>query len=370
MHLQDLSKRLRREAYRAKLKVRRAYIPKADGRAATARRSRAGRQDRPACRRRGAERDLRIGLPRVFVRVSATAQPASRVGCAHGRDHGEEGELGARRGHPELLRHTGAWMVTPLPRASCSGPARAATHPEMVERGRAGGGPSHGVREVEQVAGREYQPAPRQCLPPLRLRPVGSPVAAAVRARRCRSWCDSLTTSWWDSSDETTPNSFCHGPPRAVCAVRVDVCIPRKRGSWNSAGMPAATGGHVARGNPRASTFSGLRTAVRPPQTGTFTVIRRTMRMRVQAKLKAVKTELRRRMHRPLPGTRGVCASGGAGARAVLRRAAELHHRCARSDGPSSVSGGRRSVVQSESTTCPVVLQPVHHALGSHRAHL
>ena len=82
--LQDLSERLRRGAYRAQ-PVRRAYIPKADGRPAAARRSRAGRQNRPARRRRGAERDLRIGLPRVLVRISAAAQPAPRVGCARGR---------------------------------------------------------------------------------------------------------------------------------------------------------------------------------------------------------------------------------------------------------------------------------------------
>ena len=34
---------------------------------------------------------------------------------------------------------------------------------------------------------------------------------------------------------------------------------------------------------------------------GGFTVLRRTMRTRLQAKLKAVKAELRRRMHQPLP---------------------------------------------------------------------
>jgi RNA-directed DNA polymerase len=34
---------------------------------------------------------------------------------------------------------------------------------------------------------------------------------------------------------------------------------------------------------------------------GGFTVLRRTMRTRMQAKLKAVKLELRRRMHQPLP---------------------------------------------------------------------
>ena len=98
--LQALSERLR-QGRRAQ-PVRRAYIPKADGRPAAARRSRAGRQDRPACRRRGVTRSTNR-TSSGFVRVSAAAQPASRVGCAYGRDHGEESELGARRGHPELL---------------------------------------------------------------------------------------------------------------------------------------------------------------------------------------------------------------------------------------------------------------------------
>ena len=54
--------------------------------AATARRARAGGQDRPARHGRGAERHLRDGLPRLLVRVPAGAQPASRAGCALRRD--------------------------------------------------------------------------------------------------------------------------------------------------------------------------------------------------------------------------------------------------------------------------------------------
>ena len=111
--------------------------------AAAARRSHAGRQDRPACRRRGAERDLRHGLPRVLVWISAEAQSASRAGCADGRHHDEEGELGARCGHSELLRHAGARMAGAVHRAPCGGSARRAAHPEMAERRRAGGGAPH-----------------------------------------------------------------------------------------------------------------------------------------------------------------------------------------------------------------------------------
>src|SRR6476659_9946672 len=74
------------------------------GRAATAARHRhAGGQDRPAGRRRGAQRRLRGGLSGLLLWVSAGASSASCVGCAHGRDLAEEGELGARCGYPRLL---------------------------------------------------------------------------------------------------------------------------------------------------------------------------------------------------------------------------------------------------------------------------
>ena len=68
--------------------------------AAAARRARAGRQDRPAGHGRGAERHLRNRLPRVLLRIPAGAQPASRAGRALRRTPDEEGELGARCGHP------------------------------------------------------------------------------------------------------------------------------------------------------------------------------------------------------------------------------------------------------------------------------
>ncbi len=74
------------------------------GRAAAATRyRRAGGQDRPARRRRGAQQRLRGRLPRLLLWIPCRAQPASRVGCARSRDPEEAGELGARRGHPRLL---------------------------------------------------------------------------------------------------------------------------------------------------------------------------------------------------------------------------------------------------------------------------
>jgi len=54
-------------------------------------------------------------------------------------------------------------------------------------------------------------------------------------------------------------------------------------------------------GKPVSFNFLGFTHCCATTRVGKFTVLRRTMRTRVQAKLKAVKTELRRRMHRSLP---------------------------------------------------------------------
>ena len=54
-------------------------------------------------------------------------------------------------------------------------------------------------------------------------------------------------------------------------------------------------------GKPESFNFLGFTHSCATTRKGGFTVLRRTMRTRMQAKLKAVKAELRRRMHHPLP---------------------------------------------------------------------
>ena len=58
-------------------------------------------------------------------------------------------------------------------------------------------------------------------------------------------------------------------------------------------------------------------------KTGRSRCVRQTMRKRLQAKLQEVKTELRRRMHRPIPEQGAVAARSRARAPPLLRRAAE-----------------------------------------------
>jgi hypothetical protein len=69
-NLRDLHARVHRGAYRAS-PTRRVFIPKPDGRLRPLRGRRAGGQDRPAGGGRGAERNLRGGLPRFLVWVPA-----------------------------------------------------------------------------------------------------------------------------------------------------------------------------------------------------------------------------------------------------------------------------------------------------------
>jgi RNA-directed DNA polymerase len=68
---------------------------------------------------------------------------------------------------------------------------------------------------------------------------------------------------------------------------------------------------------------------------GRFTVLRQTMRQRLQAKLSEVKAELRRRMHDPIPEGGQVVALGGRGTRALLWGPYEQS-----GASPVSVSGG------------------------------
>ena len=135
---QDLSGRLQRGAYRAK-PVRRVYIAESRRAATAAGHSHAGRQNRPARDGRGAERDLRGRLSGLLVRIPTGAQPARCAGRALCRAPDAEGELGARCRHPGVFRRHRPRMAGEVHRAPDCGPARRAAHPEMAERGRAGG---------------------------------------------------------------------------------------------------------------------------------------------------------------------------------------------------------------------------------------
>ena len=154
------------------------------GRRATAARHRgAGGQGRPD--RGGGHPDagLRGGVPRLQLRVPARARPARRAGRARRRDRQEADQLDPRRRHPVVLRHDQPRLAGPVRRAPDRRPQDHPPAPEVAAGGRArgrpggrdgGGDPARGVGE----------PAARQHLPPLRLRPLGRAVAATPRDRR------------------------------------------------------------------------------------------------------------------------------------------------------------------------------------------
>jgi len=98
-NLRDLHARVHRGAYRAR-PSRRAIYTEGRRAAEAARGRRAGGQGLAAGGGRGFKRCVRAGLSWFLLRFSAGSLPASCVGRAPRRDHAQEGELGARCGHP------------------------------------------------------------------------------------------------------------------------------------------------------------------------------------------------------------------------------------------------------------------------------
>ena len=116
------------------------------------------------------------------------------------------------------------------------------------------------------------------------------------------SSCALPMTSWWDSRSSRMPNGSGRNSPSGFGSFTWN-CIPRKRGCWNSA--PTRPSNRQRRGdsgNRRRSTSSASRTSAgRRGAMDASRCVRQTIRKRLQAKLSAVKAELRRRMHDPIP---------------------------------------------------------------------
>src|ERR1039457_3753196 len=124
-NLRDLHERVQQGRYRAS-PSRRAYIPKADGRLRPL--GIALLEDKIVQRavvgvlNAVYEEDFR-GFTYGF---RPRARPAPGTGCPGSRDHEEESELGAGRGHPRLLRAARSRLageVPPAPDAGCPRPA-------------------------------------------------------------------------------------------------------------------------------------------------------------------------------------------------------------------------------------------------------
>ena len=112
-------------------------------------------------------------------------------------------------------------------------------------------------------------------------------------------------------------------------------------------------------GKPETFNFLGFtHICVKKRSNGRFTVLRQTIRKRLQAKLNEVKAELQRRMHEPIPEVGQVVASGGAWTHPLLRSAHEQ-------PGAGSFSIPSRTALASRA----VAAQPERpRPLGSHAA--
>src|SRR6266513_926056 len=106
-------------------------------------------------------------------------QRARRVRRSLGRDHVEEGELGAGCGHPGLLWFFFARMDSQVSPASDRGSTDPPPDQEMAEGRRTRGWRVVGYGEGDTARFGDFAVA-CQCLPTLRLRPLGTALADAT----------------------------------------------------------------------------------------------------------------------------------------------------------------------------------------------
>ena len=211
-------------------------------------------------------------------------------------------------------------MVGAFSRAPCSGPARRAADPES------GSAPAcwrtgSGRKEGGDGAGRQYQSAPGERLSSLRVRPLGP----AMEEKQARG--DVVVVRFADDfvvGFEHRVRSRAL-PGRAARAVREVRSGAAPRQDAPDRVRPVRRPNRRGRGGGKPETFDflGFTHSCAKTRAGKFTVLRQTMRKRWQAKLKEVKTELRRRMHDPIPEQGAYLRSVVARALPVLRRAHE-----------------------------------------------
>ena len=157
-----------------------------------------------------------------------------------------------------------------------------------------------------------------------------------------------------------------HRPAHAVCTVRAQLHPEKTRllafGRCARRDRPAR-----GEGKPATFHFLGFTHTCAITRTGKFTVRRRTMRTRVQAKLQAVKTALRQRRHRPVPEL-------GAYVRAVVQ--GHMQHYAVPLNYPSVYAFARavgrlwwQTLCRRSQRRLPVgAYAPLHPALGSLRS--
>ncbi len=130
------------------------------------------------------------------------------------------------------------------------------------------------------------------------------------------------TTSSWGSSTGRRPSGSwlsCASGSRSSAWS----CTPRRRDCWSSGPYAAESRQRPGKGKPETFDFLGFTHICGKKRNGRFTVVRQTIRKRLQAKLSEVKAELRRRLHDPIPQVGDMAGSGRRWAHPVLRGAHE-----------------------------------------------
>ena len=297
-NLRDLSDRLKRGAYRAK-PVRRVYIPKADGR------------QRPLGVTALEDKIVQRATVEVLNAIYETDFLGFSYGFRPGRSQHnaldalytglltKTGELGARPRHPWFLRCSRPGMAGEVHRAPDCGPARRAAHPEMAERRRAGGGERIRVEEGTPQGG-----SASPLLANIYLHYVFDLWVQAWRRKQAHGdmvvvrYADDLVLGFQYKSDA---ERFWKELAERFRKFQLELHPEKTR--LLEFGRFAAEN-RKRRGQRKPVTFNFLgftHICGKRRSNGRFTVLRQTMRQRLQAKLSEVKAELRRRMHDPIP---------------------------------------------------------------------
>ena len=261
-------------------------------------------------------------------------------------------------------------MAGEVRRAPGSGPARRAAHPEMAERRRAGGWDSeHGVKR-----GRHRAAVHRRCWRTSICTTCST--CGSKRGGRSRRSGDVIVVRF---ADDFVVGFQHQGGCRAVpggtgasdSRSSTWNCIPRRRACSSSARSRPSNRQRRGEGKPETFNFLGFtHICGKKRSNGTFTVLRQTMRKRLQAKLSEVKAELRRRMHDPIPEVGKWLRVGRRWTRPVLRGAHERPG-AAHLSVPSGPPLASHAVAAQPERPCPVGPDAApHRPLASSCPHL
>src|SRR6266852_1949069 len=215
---------------------------------------------------RSAERHLRGRLSGVFLRVPTGSQSSRGASvAAHGVDDAVR-ELGARRGHPQLLRLGGPRVDAANGRASGGRPSHVAADRAMAASRRDGRPGVAGDVRGDATRGGD-QSAPGEHLSALRARPVGPAMEeeAGARASQSRALCGRLRDGLSERDGRTGDAG---GPQGAAGEVQAGTPRGTRRASSSSGNSWPSTDERATHGDRGRFRFSDSPTTADGAETG------------------------------------------------------------------------------------------------------